>query len=65
MYKIKLNLKKIKTTNGYPFTHLLHVKVMDKNGKYIKFAEQTPQLIDWINSQELILDTESIIKIEK
>lgn len=65
MYKIKLNLKQTTDSKGNPITQLLHIKLMDASGKYIKFAKHTPELIEWINKQELEMDVESVIQSPK
>jgi len=50
--KIKLIHKQKQSKNGFIFTNLTHVKVMDQNGKFLAFAKITPELLDFIAQQE-------------
>ena len=52
---IKLVFKK-RMCDGHEITQLTHIKVMDENGKYIKFAKHTDKNIEAISQLNLKLN---------
>lgn len=48
------------TKQGEKITHtvITHVKLMDNNGKYIKFAPQDESFVEWFKSLELEIPDE-------
>jgi len=52
--KAKLNFKRFVGPDGRPYTYLLHVKLTDDQGKYIKFAKHTDELLAQL--QEILID---------
>ena len=54
--KAKLNFKKFTGPDGRQYTHLLHVKLMDNQGKYIKFAKHTDELLAQLQEKTFDID---------
>jgi hypothetical protein len=50
--KISLRLER-RPIEGYLTTVLTHVKVMDEAGRYIAFAQHTPELVEFLGRLQL------------
>jgi len=46
--KAKLIIKKVKDEKGFPITKITHIKLMNDNGKYIKFLKHDDDLIEFL-----------------
>ena len=57
--KAKLIIKKQKL-EGFERTLITHIKILDDNGKYCKFAKHGQDLIDYI--QEIEIDIDQLIE---
>lgn len=53
MAKIQLKFKQKDSGFGYKETSLSHIKAMNDDGSYIKFAKHTPEIIEYISRGEL------------
>ena len=53
--KLTLQFKQTPNPKGYNDTFLTHIKLLDDEGKYIKFLKHDPELIEFLEEQEIIL----------
>lgn len=60
MAKVKFTFKQKDSDYGYKETMVTHVKLMDDEGKYIKFAKQTPDLMEKLSSMEFDIPNSAI-----
>lgn len=51
--KATLQFEQKNTPFGYKETKLARIKILDENGKYIKFAKHTPEVIQYLESVEI------------
>ncbi len=58
--KAKLNFKKFTGPDGRQYTYLLHIKLMDEQGKYLKFAKHTDEILSQLQEKVLDIDPAKI-----